>query len=295
MLYFLLKKLSFGGNMIYLVIAVIVSSLVAILMRLSEKHVTNNFAMFAANYFVCSLIAFLFTENKNVFAPHEGLSFALILGLVSGCLYLTCFVLLKQNIHRNGVMLASVFMKLGVLVPVIMAIVFFREAPTAFQIIGFVLAVLAIVIIYMEPSGEKRGLSLTSLLLLLLLLVSGLTESMANIYDKLGNAGIKDNFLFFNFATAFVLAVSVTIIGRKKITPKDILFGVMIGVPNYFCSRFLLLSLGSLPAFVVYPIYNVGAIVLIGVAGLFIFREKLSSRKAIGYGLIIAALILLNI
>ncbi len=281
--------------MIYLIIAVIVSSLVAILMRLSEKHVTNNFAMFAANYFVCSLIAFLFTGNKNVFAPHEGLSFALILGLISGCLYLTCFVLLKQNIHRNGVMLASVFMKLGVLVPVIMAVLFFHEAPTAFQIVGFVLAVLAIVIIYMEPSGEKRGLTLTSLLLLLLLLVSGLTESMANIYDKLGNAGIKDNFLFFNFATAFVLAVSVTVFGRKKITPKDILFGVMIGIPNYFCSRFLLLSLGSLPAFVVYPIYNVGAIVLIGIAGLFIFREKLSSRKAIGYGLIIAALILLNI
>ena len=78
-------------------------------------------------------------------------------------------------------------------------------------------------------------------------------------------------------------------------TPKDVLFGVLIGVPNYFCTRFLLLSLGQLPAVVVYPIYNVGAIILIGLAGIFLFKEKLGARKAIGYGLIIAALVLLNI
>ena len=283
--------------MVYLILAVAVSSLVAILMRLSEKHVTNNFAMFAANYFVCSLIAFLFTQNKNVFAPHEGLTFTILLGIFSGCLYLTCFVLMKQNIHVNGVMLSSVFMKLGVLVPVIMAVVFFREAPTALKIAGFAIAVFAIVLIYLEPSGQegRRGFSAASLLLLVLLLVSGLTESMANIYDKLGNPELKDNFLFINFAMAFLLSASITAIGRKRITRKDIAFGVMIGIPNYFCSRFLLLSLGSLPAFVVYPIYNVGAIVLIGLAGIFLFKERLSVRKGIGFALIIAALVLLNL
>lgn len=283
--------------MLYLVIAVLVSSLVAILMRLSEKHVTNNFAMFAANYFVCASIAFAFTHNKNVFAPHDGLTFALCLGLISGCLYLTCFVLLKKNIGLNGVMLSSVFMKLGVLVPAIMAVVFFRESPTVLQTVGFALAVTAIFVIYIEPknSAGRRGFTSASLLLLVLLIVSGLTESMANIYENLGEPDIKDNFLFFNFATAFILALSITVIGRKRVTWKDVLFGVMIGVPNYFCSRFLLLSLGQLPAVVVYPIYNVGAIVLIGVAGIFLFREKLSPRKWIGYGLIIAALILLNL
>ena len=281
--------------MLYLVIAVLVSSLVAILMRLSEKHVTNNFAMFAANYFVCALIAFLFTKDKNVFAPHEGLAFALLLGLVSGCLYLSCFVLLKHNIGKNGVVLASVFMKLGVLIPAIMAIVFFRESPTWLQILGFALAAAAIFVIYLEPGADKKSHGSSFLWLILLLIVSGLTESMANIYENLGNPEIKDNFLFFNFSVAFLLAATITLIRRKPVTYKDILFGVMIGVPNYFCSRFLLLSLGQLPAVVVYPIYNVGAIVLIGIAGIFLFKERPGVRKSIGYGLIIAALVLLNI
>lgn len=282
-------------DMLYLVIAVVMSSLVAIIMRLSEKHVTNNFAMFSANYFVCALIAFLFAKNKNVFAPHDGLTFALLLGLVSGCLYLVSFMLLKRSISKNGVVLASVFMKLGVLIPAIMAIVFFGEAPTWLQITGFVLAAAAILVIYLEPGADKRAHGSAFIWLILLLIVSGLTESMANIYENLGDPGIKDNFLFFNFAVALLLALSVTLIKRDPVTPKDVLFGVLIGVPNYFCTRFLLLSLGQLPAVVVYPIYNVGAIILIGLAGIFLFKEKLGARKAIGYGLIIAALVLLNI
>lgn len=282
--------------MVYLILAVLASSAVAIIMRLGEKHVKNSFAMFMANYIVCSLIAFLLVEDKALFAPREGLSFALLLGLGSGCLYLTSLALMKLNISRSGVMLTSVFMKLGVLVPAMIAIVFFRESPSALQIIGFVLAVAAILLIYLEPKGEGKAASgKASVFLLILLFVGGLTESMANIFDKLGSPALKDHFLLFNFFTAFLLSLGVTLIRRQKVSWKDIVFGAAIGVPNYFATRFLLLSLGSIPAVVVYPIYNVGAIVLISLAGLLLFKEKLSTRKLMGMVIIIAALVLLNL
>ena len=280
--------------MLYLILAVLASSAVAIIMRLGEKHIKNNFAMFMANYFVCSLIAFLFMEDKRPFAPQEGMTFAVCLGLGSGCLYLLSFMLMKHNISKNGVMLSSVFMKLGVLVPAVMAVAAFGEKPTVLHIIGFVIAVAAIVLIYLEP-GKAGGSKRSGVFLLLLLLVSGLTESMANIYDKVGVSSIKDHFLLCNFLTAFTLAGIMTAITHKRITWKDIVFGIVIGVPNYFATRFLLLSLGSLEAVVVYPIYNVGAIVLISLAGILMFKEKLSVRKVIGFIMIVAALILLNL
>lgn len=281
--------------MIFLILAVLASSAVAIIMRVGEKHVTNNFAMFTANYAVCSLIAFLFMEDKRLFVMREGLPFAIMLGLISGCLYLSSLMLMKLNITRNGVMLMSVFMKLGVLVPAALAMIAFHEAPTALQITGFVLALAAIVIIYFEPgkAGTSRGNS--TVFLLLLLIVGGLTESMANIFDKVGVSAVKDHFLLCNFFTAFLLAGAITLIKRKRVTWKDIVFGVMVGLPNYFATRFLLLSLGRLPAVVVYPVYNVGAIVLISLAGILLFKEKLSNRKLIGFALIVAALVLLNI
>ncbi|MCR5808280.1 MAG: EamA family transporter [Clostridiales bacterium] len=280
--------------MIYLILAVLASSSVAIIMRLGEKHIKNNFAMFMANYFVCSLIAYLFMGGANPFAVREGFGFALGLGLFSGCLYLLSFTLMKYNISRNGVMLSSVFMKLGVLIPAVMAIAAFGEKPTVLQIIGFALALAAILIIYLEP-GKAGGERRTALLLLLLLLVSGMTESMANIYDKNGAADMKDRFLFFNFLTAFFLATAVTLIGGKRVSWKDIAFGAVIGVPNYFATRCLLLSLGQIPAVVTYPIYNIGAIVLISLAGLLLFKEKLSGRKLIGFVIIIISLVLLNL
>ena len=280
--------------MLYLILSVLASSATAILMRLGEKHIKNNYAMFMANYTVCSLIAFLFIEDKNILAMREGLPFALILGLVSGCLYLGSFVLMKFNIERNGVMLTSVFMKLGVLVPAIMAVAVFGETPSVTQIIGFVLAVSAIVLIYAGPKDE-RGSGRTAIFLLVLLLVSGLTESMANVYDKRGAASLKDSFLFFNFFTALLLAGAITAIKHRPIHWKDVLFGVLIGIPNYFSSRFLLLALGEMPAVAVYPVYNIGAIVLIGLAGLLLFKERLGARKYVGFGIIAAALVLLNL
>ena len=281
--------------MVCLILAVLASSAVAIIMRLGEKHIKNNFAMFAANYLVCSIIAFLLMEDKRLFVMREGLPFAVLLGLGSGCLYLLSLTLMKLNISKSGVMLTSVFMKLGVLVPALMAIIVFRESPTALQIIGFVIAVAAIVLIYLEPSGAKGGAGTASILLLVLLIVGGLTESMANIFDKVGVAAVKDHFLLLNFFTALVLAVIITAAKRQPVSWKDLAFGAVIGVPNYFATRFLLLSLGSIPAVVVYPIYNVGAIILIGIAGILLFKEKLSAKKLVGFGLIILALILLNL
>ena len=286
--------------MIYLVLAVLCSSAVNVTMRLGEKHIKNNFAAFMSNYAVCSLIAFLFMEDKRPFAPQEGMTFAILLGLVSGVLYLASLTLLKLNISKSGVMLSSVFMKLGVIVPALMAMIVFRETPTGLQCAGIALAIAAIVVIYFEPKKKdapaKQGHGAAgALLLILLLIVSGLTESMANIFDKAGAAQVKDHFLFCNFLTAFVLSGVIALIRREPVSWKDFAFGVLIGVPNYFCTRFLLLSLGQIQAVVAYPIYNIGAIVVISLFGLLLFRERLDRRKLIGFIMIIAALIMLNL
>ena len=75
----------------------------------------------------------------------------------------------------------------------------------------------------------------------------------------------------------------------------DALCGLLIGIPNYYSARFLLLALGSVPAVVAYPVYSVGTIVVISAVGVLGFREKLSVQKKWAMLLILAALVLLNI
>lgn len=283
--------------MTYLALAVISSSLIAIFMRLGDKHIKNNMVMFLANYATCILIAMCYMKTVNPFVSTEGIIFTASMGSFSGFMYLVNFILLQFNIKRNGVVLASTFMKLGVLVPTIMAIVAFHETPGVNQIIGIAAAILAILVINLE----KKGTDVTGsgagakIWLIVLLLMGGLTDSLANIYEKNGNPELQNQYLFYTFGAALLLSAVMAVVKKQHVTVKDLLFGVLIGIPNYFSARFLLLSLGSLDAIVVYPVYNVATILVVSTVGVVAFKEKLGVKKLIGIGFIILSLILLNI
>ena len=244
------KTNGFEESMLYLILAVLASSAVSIIMRIGEGRVQNSFAMFMANYFVCSAIAFCFVLTGDKPVSGDGFPFALLLGAFAGVLYLTCFVFLRYNITRNGVMLASVFMKLGVMIPLLIAIVFFHESPSALQVVGFIITAAAIVLIYLEKDPERakhNGLS-SAALLILLFIIGGLTNSLANIYEKLGTAQFKNHYMLFTFLSAFILSAAAVVFKRRGVCRHDLLCGAAIGIPNYFATRFLILSLSSMPA-----------------------------------------------
>ena len=278
--------------MFYLLLAIASSTLVSVAMRLSKNHIQNNMGMFIANYSACVILSRLFMGGTQLLTTEDGIAMAVIQGIFSGFLYLASLFLMERNMRHNGIVLTSAFSKLGVLVPTLMAILVFRERPELMQLGGMAVALCAIGLIYFEKGafaqGSRKGLLLATLF------VSGLTDAMANIYDKTGSALFKDHYLFYTFFAALMFAVLVNVKNRGKITGKEIGFGVLIGIPNYFSARFLLLALGSVPAVITYPVYSVATIVAISLSGLLFFKESISKRKAFAL-LVIAALILLNL
>lgn len=281
--------------MLYLVLAICSSALVSIGMRLSERHVRNNMVMFSANYAVCTAIALLYGGGTRVLGSGEGAGIAAGLGAVTGFLYLAAFVLLQKNVARNGVILSGTAMKLGgVLIPVLTAMALFGERLGMPQLIGTLWAVVAIVLINSEK-GEEPGAGTQKQWLALLLLTSGVADAMANIYDKTGPAALKNLYLVGTFFVALLVAVALALYKRQRVTRADLLCGLLIGIPNYFSARFLLLSLESVPAAVAYPVFSVGTIVVISAVGVAFFHERLNARKRLALGLILVALVLLNL
>ncbi len=104
------------------------------------------------------------------------LSVIALLGVVNGILFLASFVLLQINVRRNGVVLSATFMKLGVLVPTLLSVIAFREKPEVQQVIGFLIALMAIVLINFEKGQGEAGFKIG---LLLLLLGGGSGDAMA--------------------------------------------------------------------------------------------------------------------
>lgn len=279
--------------MLYLLLAIASSAMVSICMRFSEKHIKTEMGMFMANYAACVLLSFLFMNKGIDYFARASLVPMVGFGVISGVLYLVSFLFLKFNMKHNGIVMASTFMKLGVLIPTIMAIVIFREVPKVTQIMGITLSVIAIIMLHFEKEALKEGNKKSWLLLLLVL--SGFTDSMANIYEKMGSASVKDGYLLITFVTAFLLTVYFTLTGKEKVSGKDLLFGLLIGIPNYFSARFLLLALEEVAAVLVYPTYSVATMITITLAGVFLFKEKISRKKICALGFIVVALCLLNI
>ena len=248
--------------MLYLLLAIASSALISIIMRLSERYVKNEMGMFMANYAVCMVLSYLYMPGKS-FLPvvvEAGNGLTWVLGIISGILYLVSFVFMKKNMVKNGIVMTSTFMKLGVLVPTLMAVFVFREMPKATQVLGFFLAVLGILGMYLEKPTTNHTSNRGWLLLLLFL--SGLTDAMANIFDKLGNKNFKDMYLLITFAIALLIAAVLTFRDKVRVACKDLIIGVLIGIPNYYSARFLLLALGSVEAVLVYPMYSVTTIII---------------------------------
>ena len=278
--------------MLYLLLAIVSSALIAIIMRISAHHVKANISMLAANYVTCLLMAAVYAEFQVLPLQLSGFWTAVWMGAINGMLYLLGFVLLQYNTRKNGVVLSSVFMKLGLLVPMIASIFLFAEIPSAVQWVGFILAVGAIVLINYRKGTSLSGFRLP---LVLMLLAGGGGDAMAKIFEEYGAAAYADQFLFYTFASALLLCVVLVL--RKKERPDRyaMLFGVLVGIPNFFSAKFLLMALGQLDAVIVYPTFSVGTILVVTAAGVLFFKERLGKWQWVAMAVILAALILLNI
>ena len=310
----------------YLLLAMCCSALISIMMRCGETRIKNNISTLAVNYVVCLLLGLYYAAREggtgSIIASGQDGRQALMMGLLNGVFYVGSFIMLQYNISKNGVVLPSTFMKLGVLVPTMIAIVAFGERPGVIQVAGIAIAVAAIIFMnageaiaakkggsgneVAEPVGDAAGNAETEAAgkplgtvtapkaLIFLLLVGGSGDAMSKIFEELGNAKYNSQFLLYTFATALVLCTLTAVLKGQKLTREDVLFGCLIGIPNYFSARFLLLSLSYVPAVIAYPTYSTGTIVLVGIAGVLFFREKMTSRQWVTVGMIAAALLLLN-
>lgn len=275
--------------MLFLLLAILSSSVLAVVLKYLNTE--NTFGVYFINYCTCAVLAFLFLEPKSLW---NGDFFPIGLGAVSGALYLAALIAYGYSIRKSGAVLSSVFSRLGVLVPILLSVAFFGEQPSALQIAGLALAVLATVVMNLRPGAERaRNFSVVPLLLVLLL--NGSSDSMSKVFAQGGSRGDDGLFVFYIFLFASLFTLLPLLHSRRRLEKKDMLFGVAVGIPNFMASRFLLAALTDLPAFLVYPTYSVGAIVVISLFSFLLFREKLNRLQFAGVALILAALVLLNL
>ncbi|MCF8009488.1 MAG: EamA family transporter, partial [Halanaerobiales bacterium] len=268
--------------MISLLFAIICSSSIALIFKYSELIKANRYLVTTSNYLTASLISLvLISTSKEIFWPKlihldsflkefkpiftsEGLKFttetsnlwAAFIGIIGGIFFFLAFIFYQKSVKDEGVGLAGTFAKLGILIPMILAIFFWNEIPEAVQWIGIILALLAIIIVNFPFDKDfKKALRWT---LIFLFIFGGMGEFANKIFQYYGQIYEKNLFLFFVFFTAFIISLVYVLIRGDRFKKRDIIIGALVGIPNLFSSFFLINALDELKTAVVFPIFSAG-------------------------------------
>ncbi len=276
--------------MFSLFMAIVCSSSLALIFKYSEDRKLNRYAVMSANYFTAVVVSAItvFVNNSTFTDWKIGIAIAVPTGVV----YFFSFLFYQFSIRDSGVGLSSMFSKLSVLFPLAISILLWHEYPAPIQNIGILLALTAIVVV-----GTDAEIDFTKIRgnILGVFIWGGIATSSSKVFQRYGNLDDKSYYLMVVFFVAFLVSLIATIKRGKKITRDDILVGIAVGVPNLFSSFFTIKSLGVLPAVIVFPVKNAGALALTALLSRLIYKEKLSIKSKTAVALTVLSLVLMNI
>lgn len=299
--------------MIHLWLAIGCSTLIALILKHAESRQLNRLAVLAANYLMASGIGLLLilisqkgfsefhlqqgwqalpalldnpTANPNAAAS---MLWGVLVGLVAGGFFFGSFFCYQLAVKEHGVALGSAFLKLGFLLPMFLSILLWQEYPQALQWLAIGLAMVAIALVNW-PFGTTWKQALRPVLIALCL-IGGMSQFSSKMFQKFGFQEHKAFFLLATFFVAFLFSTATIAWKKAKIAPRDVLTGLVLGIPNIFSSFFLVKALGHLPAAAAFPLFSAGTIFLVYVIGMLFYRERPKKRESVAIGLIILAMV----
>lgn len=283
--------------MFYLLLAIICSTSIALIFKYSESKNFNRYHVTTFNYVMAITVSIILTAVKwstivNILKSNPRVIFILLLlGLPAGLFFYLSFIYYQKSVRENGATLSGMFSKLGILIPMIVSILLWKELPTKLQWLGIFLSLAAIIIVNYEP-GDKTKLKAS---LIFLLFYGGMAEFSNKIFQKYFVSDLKTTFLFILFLTAFLLSFNRAKKETQALKRDEMITGLMVGLPNLMSAFFLIIALDTVTTSVAFPIYSAGVIMLISLASYVIYKEKINVRGWIGIILTISALIFINI
>lgn len=284
--------------MIYLVLAVVCNSLLFLILKSFDRFRINTLQGIVVNYAVAGSLGLLLSPVHFSFAALETKSW-LWIPPIMGLLFISIFLLIARTAQTIGVSVASVANKMSVIIPVIVAILLYNDSTGFMKVAGIVLALVAVYFTSKKNDGTSLGLR-QLFLPLVVFLGSGIIDALVNFAQQ-QSVSTADSPLFIAccFLMAFtggLLMVSYQLI-RKQTTlqPRALIAGIVLGVPNYFSIWCIIEALESqlMESSMLYPVANMGIVVVSTLGAFLIFREKLSPMNLLGIGISIAATLLI--
>jgi drug/metabolite transporter (DMT)-like permease len=276
--------------MIELVITISTFSTMVMLFKYFDKINVNNLQAITSNYFTAGILSIIFLPNDFDF--HEIISSVNILfwvhAFIVGLLFVITFNLYAYGSQKIGITPSTIANKMSMIIPIIIGVFLFNEEVTIYKVLGISMAFGAI---FLSAIGdEKYSLNKNYIIIIILLFIGqGFADGILNWSQKFILNSMNMNLFFaitFFAAGFFGLSYMVYEVISKKVelNPKNIIWGIVLGIPNYLTLLYFIKSLKSeyFTTSEVFPIINIGVIIFCSILSIVLFKEKISVYNWIG-------------
>ncbi|WP_299051007.1 DMT family transporter [uncultured Polaribacter sp.] len=286
--------------MIYLLLSISISTGLFVIFKYFGIYKIDVLKAIVVNYIIAFSFGFLSYENAISIA--EILHQPWIYGaFFLGALFVAIFFVMAMTAQKNGVSVASIAGKMSVVIPVFFGVFLYGESVTFLKIIGIAIALLAVYLASLKEgksNAQKAGL----LFPVLLFFGSGAIDTTLK-YVEVNYVPENEVALFSGSVFAIAAVFGLIILGVKSIKKttsfgaKNIVAGVVLGIPNYYSIVFLIKALQNknFESSVLFTVNNVGIVILSTLVGLFLFKEQFSLKNKIGVFLAIIGIVLVTI
>ena len=283
--------------MIYLLLSILFNAVLFVIIKLFAKFNIDALQALVVNYFVAFLVGLFFLDSSIV--PTEIITEDWFKGsILLGFVFISTFYATTLTSQRNGLSVASVASKMSVIIPITLGVILYNENLGFIKIIGILLALVAVYFTSKKETGEVQQAS--NLLYPILVFIGAGTidaslKYLQTFHVPSNKIGLFSSVTFFcAFSVGILTILFLTFRGKIQFSGRNILGGIVLGLPNYFSLYFLvkMLEAKAFESATLFTVHNIAIVIVSTFAGILFFKERISMRNALGIGLALFALFL---
>ena len=274
--------------MIYVFLTIVIFNLLIIIFKLFARFKVDNLQALIVNYVTAGAIGFILSDEP-IDLQHILSAPWLYHAMIIGFLFIIVFNFYAFGTQKVGIAVTTVANKMSLVIPVAAALMIYPDQQLSPEkIIGFLLALIGIYLA--STKGGKLAFNIKYLWLIILVFVGqGIADSIfenSKLFLPKGEDMLYFVVLFFIAAiSGLLILLAKSVASPPKFELKNIFWGVVFGIPNFFSLSFMLKALevkslggGS----IVFPLVSIGIVVLSSITGIVLFKEKLTKGNWIG-------------
>lgn len=273
-------------------LSILFSTAISLIFKvLSHKKADNLQAIFW-NYCTCVACSLILKPATPVSFMQSDWS---VLALLSGLLFIAVFLLMARTAQEYGVSVSVVSSKMAVIFPVAFGIFIAGEKLLPTTTIGILLSVISVWLVTFSGKEAHRGKHM--LIPVAVFVGSGIIDALLKFISWRFQAPDESALSMHIFSGAAISGFIYLLYKKRKFTLKNIKFGILLGIPNFFSIYFLLKAIADpgLPAVVMFPVNNIGVVLLGTLLSWLIWKEEINRIKFSGILLAILSIVLISL